>query len=101
MPKRNAEGIVRTVSAPMASSMPKRPRRSYKGKVKAKIPASLRSYVRKTVMNMAEAKQIVSGGTVTIESTQTGQSPTALNLVPRIEQGSQQNQRTGNDVKIV
>lgn len=52
-------------------------------------------------MNMCEAKQELSGGTFTIDSTQTGITPSYLNLVPRIEQGSQQNQRTGNDVKIV
>lgn len=85
----------------MASTMGKRPRKSFKGKIKAKIPAAVKSYVRKTVMNMAEAKQVVSGGIVQLDSAQTGQSPSALNLVPRIEQGAQQNQRTGNDVKVV
>jgi len=101
MPKRSSEGIVRTVSAPPMMESAKRPRRTYKSKIKTKIPAGLRSYVKQTVMNMAEAKQIVAGGIVSIDSCQTGQTPTGLNLVPLLSQGTQQNQRVGNDIKII
>lgn len=100
MPKRSADGIVRTVSAPMMSSM-KRPRQSYKGKIKTKIPKGLKTYVAKTIRNMSEKKEVVAAGSAVLDTCTVGLAPSTLNLVPRIEQGSQQNQRTGNDVRVV
>lgn len=79
----------------------KRPKKSYKGKIKTSLPRGLKSLVKKTIENMSEKKEIVSAGTVVLDSATVGLSPSALNLVPRIEQGSQQNQRTGNDVRVV
>lgn len=101
MSKRSASGavkITRTVSAPMQSSSMRRPKQFGKGRFRAKMPG-LRALVSKTIRSLAEKKKVTSNGIAGIDSA-VGAAPSTLSLVPRIEQGVAQNERTGNDVRV-
>ena len=93
--------IVRTVSAGPAFGSKGRAKRYGKmKKIKSNIPKGMKSFVARTLQSLAEKKTVVSQSSFSIESTQVGQTPSFLNCVPRIAQGSAQNQRTGNDIRV-
>lgn len=99
MSKRSQSGdvkITRTVS--MAPTM-KRRSKQY-AKIKSKGSAALKSIIKRTVLGLSEKKIILAGGGNVALGSVGGTSPNYLNLCPDIAQGTAQNQRVGNSVRV-
>ena len=99
MSKRSMSGDVkmtRTVSyAPAIKSRTKQyVKRKYKGS------AALRSVVRQQITKLAEKKMVLAGGANVPISCVTGTVPVSLTLTPSLAQGTGQNQRVGNAIRV-
>jgi len=94
--------IVRQVSAGPAFGRNKaRPKRYGKMKYKSSIPKGLKAYVANAIQSVAEKKTVVANAnSFDISSCQVGETPSYLYCVPRIAQGTAQNQRSGNDIRV-
>lgn len=95
---RTGDAITRTVSyAPAKAS---RAREFYKPKM-MRGSSSLRKYVKQAIAYMAEKKVVINHGeNVAISVAVGATTPVALSLAPSIAQGTSQNQRIGNQVKV-
>lgn len=76
----------------------KRLPRYAKSKIKSKIPLQLKSYIRKSIESTREKKVVVAAAVQNV-NVAIANTPVGVNLVPRISQGTAQNQRIGNEIK--
>lgn len=78
-------------------------KRTYKKKrsiAKSRVSLATKMYVKKAISINAENKYYIDYGINIPITTVFGTTPTALVLVPRINQGVQKSQRVGNEIKV-
>lgn len=90
--------ITRTVSY-KAPPVPKG-RQYYKPKL-MKGSATLNKVVKEAIARMAEKKATIASGTNVAISSASGTTPLAISLAPSLAQGTAQNQRVGNQIRVV
>lgn len=62
---------------------------------------SLRAYIKSTINRLAEKKCVIAHGENINVTTAAGVTPLAIALAPTVSQGTSQNQRIGNQIRIV
>ena len=90
--------MTRTVSAPPIMGGIKR--KQWMKKRSSGAP-TLRKAIKDAVEKMAEKKAVIASGTNVPITTASSSVPFGLELAPQISQGTSQNQRVGNEVKVV
>jgi len=93
MPKRSAEGMIKSQSQSRA-------RQWKKMKPKGKFPRGLKTLVSQTVRSLSEQKIVVATGSNVALPAASLATPNHLNLCPQISQGTAHNTRTGNEVRV-
>lgn len=94
MPKRSAEGMIKTMQSQQRAKQWK------KTKTKGKFPKGLKTLISQTVRSLSEEKIVIATGSNVALPCASLATPNHLNLCPQISQGSSHNTRTGNEVRV-